>query len=112
VVVAADVHLSYFAQHAGADDIIFGFDEVRGAFSLRADLQYAIVFARGGHHRFAFEDVAADGFLHVDIGAAFDCRDHLQGMPVITIIKPAARDNRKKSDEKKDNVRTKLIVFS
>ena len=59
------------------------FDQVRRAAPLRADLHDALVLARGGEHRLAFDDIDADGLLAVDIRAGFDRRDHVQRVPVI-----------------------------
>jgi hypothetical protein len=56
---------------------------VRGAAPLGADLDHALVRARGGEHRLALADVDADRLLHVDVRTRLDCGDHRQRMPMV-----------------------------
>ena len=83
MIVAADIHLADFAQHPGLDDVLLRVDQMGRALALRADLHHAAILAGGGHHRFAFEHVAADRLLAVDVGPGFDGRDHRQRMPMV-----------------------------
>ena len=83
VVVAVDFDVADLAELARLDDVVAGVDEMRRAAPLRADLDDALVLARGGDHRLTFDDVDTDRFLHVDVGAGFNGGDHCQGVPVI-----------------------------
>ena len=65
-----------FAEHAGVDDVLLRLDQVRRALALRADLHDALVLPRRGDHRLAFQHVAADRLLHVNVRARLDRRDH------------------------------------
>ena len=56
---------------------------MRGAAALCAHLNDAVVLAGSAEHRLSLDDVHTDGFLHVNIGAGFDCRDHRQGVPMV-----------------------------
>ena len=56
---------------------------MRCAATLRADLHDAFVFAGGGEHRLAFDDIDADRLLTVDVDAGLHGLDHGEGMPVI-----------------------------
>ena len=66
-----------------ADDAVARVDQVRRAAPLRADLHDALVLARRGEHRLAFDDVDADRLLDVDVGPGLDGRDHRQRVPVV-----------------------------
>ena len=83
VVVAAKFGVGDVAEQTRVDNVFLGFDEMGSALSLGADLNDAVVLASGGEHGFAFHDVDADRFLHVDMGTGLDGVDHLQGMPVV-----------------------------
>ena len=50
-------------------DLVARLDQVRRAAALRADLHHAVVLARRGQHRLAFDDIDADRLLHIDIDA-------------------------------------------
>jgi hypothetical protein len=56
---------------------------MRSAAALRADLDNTLILSRGGQHRLAFDDINADGFLDIDINAAFDGGNHGQRMPMV-----------------------------
>ncbi len=83
MVIAVDLDQADLAQLAFLDDGVPGFDEMRRAAALRADLDDALVFARGGEHSLAFDDIDADRLLHIDIRAGLDRGDHRQGVPVV-----------------------------
>ena len=76
VVVAVDFDQRDLAEFAFVDELVARFDQVRRAAALRADLHHAVVFARGGEHRLAFDNIDADRLLHVDIDARFRRLDH------------------------------------
>ena len=82
-VIAVNVDLADFAELAGVDDLFFRGHQVRRAAALEPDLNDGLVFARGGEHRLAFDDVDADRLLDVNVGAAFDRFDHLERVPVV-----------------------------
>jgi hypothetical protein len=71
------------AEQAGLDHAFAGLDQVRRAAPLHVDLDHAAVLPCRRQHRLAFDDIGADGLLHVDIGARLDRRDHRQRVPVI-----------------------------
>ena len=81
--VAVDFDVGDFAELALANEFVARFEQVRRAAALQADLDGAIVFARGGDHRLAFDDVVADRLLHVHVGAALAGLDHRQAVPMI-----------------------------
>ncbi len=83
VVVAADFDQADLAKHAFLEDGVAGLDEVRRAAPLGADLHNAFVLPGSRHHGLPLGDVHADRFLHVDVGAGLDGRDHGQGVPVV-----------------------------
>ncbi len=83
VEVTAHIDVADFPEQAGFDDLFLGVDQVRRAFALGADLDDALVFARGIKHRFAFAHVAANRFLTVNVGTGLDRRDAVQRVPVV-----------------------------
>ena len=82
-VIAVNLHQADLAQLAFLDDGVPGFDEMRCAAALGADLDDALVFAGRGEHGLAFDDIHADRFLHIDIGAGLDRGNHRQGVPMV-----------------------------
>src|SRR4030095_10366376 len=58
-------------------------DEMWCAAALRADLHDALVLARRGEHRLAFDDIDADRLLAVNNRTRFAGSDHVQGVPMI-----------------------------
>ena len=64
--------LAQRAEQAGFDDLFLGFDEVRRAFALGADLDDALVPAGGGEHGMAFRHIDADRLLDVHVGAGLE----------------------------------------
>ena len=83
MVVAVDLDQADLAELALADDAVARFDQVRRAAALRADLHDALVLARGGEHRLAFDDIDADRLLHPDVQPGPHRRDHRQRVPVV-----------------------------
>ena len=71
----ADQVLARSAFFARLDDLLFGVYQVGSAFALSADLHDALVFPGRFENRLPLEDIAADGFLQVDIRARLDRGD-------------------------------------
>ncbi len=83
MVIAVDFHQPDLAELAFLDHAVAGFDQVRRAAPLRADLHHAIVLAGRGHHRLALGNVHADRLLAVDVRPGLDGGDHRQRVPVV-----------------------------
>ena len=81
--VTAHLDVTDFPEQAGFDDLLLRVDEMRRAFALRADLDYALVPARGVEHGFALAHVPADRFLAIDIRARFHRGDGVQRVPMV-----------------------------
>ena len=83
MVIAVNFDEPDLAELTLADDSVAGFDQVRRAAALGADLHDALMLTGSGQHGLAFGHIDADRLLHIDIGASLDGRDHRQGVPVI-----------------------------
>jgi hypothetical protein len=81
--VAVDVDGGDFAEQARFDDVVAGVDEVGGAAALGVHLNDAVEAPGGGEHGLAFDDVDADWFFDVNVGAGFHGGDGGQRVPVI-----------------------------
>src|SRR5690606_22317232 len=68
---------------AAAQEFVAGFEVERIAAALGVDLHDAVIFAGGGDHGRAFDDVDAERFFQVEIGAGFHGGDGGQRVPVI-----------------------------
>ena len=85
-VVAVDFDQRDLAEPACPDDVVPGVDQVRRAPALHPDLHDASVLAGGRKHGVPFDDVDADRFLHVHVGAGPDRFDHRQRVPVVGCV--------------------------
>ncbi len=66
-----------FAQLSGINDLFFGFDQVRRAFALRADLAFAIVLSGCSQYRFSFDHIDRNRLLQIDMSTGFQSFDSL-----------------------------------
>jgi hypothetical protein len=75
--------MANFPQLARFDDVVAGFDQVRGGAAFQSHLDHALMFPGGGQHGLPFEHIHTDGLLHVHIRAALDGGDHGQRVPMV-----------------------------
>src|SRR5258706_3892995 len=83
VVVTIDFDESNLSELSFLEDIVAGFDQMRSAAALGADLDHTLILARGGEHGLTFSDIDADRLLAVNVRAGFDGGDHSESMPMI-----------------------------
>lgn len=83
MVVAVRFDVGDLTERAAIEEALFGFNEMRRATALRADLHNPAILAGGGDHGLAFHDIDADRLLHVHVAAGLGGLDHGERVPMI-----------------------------
>src|SRR5215471_85544 len=79
--VTTEINMADVSQQTRLNNLLLCLEKVRSAFSLCADLNDALMLARGVQHRLTLAHIPADRLLAINVSTGFHRGNGMQGVP-------------------------------